>query len=307
METIQFACGHCDTKLKINEKGRGRSVACPSCTQKIVVPPGPLEEAAPVIESQPSTTRKTQFCPFCGEKILQVAVKCKHCGEFLEEASRFSSPNGANGCQFNMISHGSFLVTGLFDKGFLIVEQAMRDCGVAIKKRFFEQGLISGVCAPSFSKAGVTVTSVLKTEGAQTRLEISSTVIGVADITGECDLKVKQISQRIIELSQIRNNISKMTPMNVRTPLTSPAQQPHPYINSSRRSHSGSAVTGFVFSLVGLFPLIMIGSIVGIICSSVALHGMSKSTNKQGEGLATAGLVIGIVGFIGWSGIFSNL
>jgi hypothetical protein len=34
---------------------------------------------------------------------------------------------------------------------------------------------------------------------------------------------------------------------------------------------------------------------------------MSKSTNKQGEGLAIAGLVIGIVGFLGWSSILSSL
>ncbi len=28
---------------------------------------------------------KTKLCPYCGETILEVAVKCKHCGEFLNE------------------------------------------------------------------------------------------------------------------------------------------------------------------------------------------------------------------------------
>ena len=307
METIQFACSHCDTKLKINEKGKGRSVACPSCTETIVVPSDVTEEAAPVTDTRPAAERKTQFCPFCGEKILQVAIKCKHCGEFLKETSQVSESNGSNGCKFALIRDGNFVVTGNYQKGFLIVEQAMSECGVIIKKRFPEQGLISGACSPSFSKAGVTITALMKPEGTETRLEISSTVIGVADITGECDLKVKQISSRIMELSQIRNDISKMTPMRVNAAPATPPQYAASNVASTHLSHNGNAITGFILSLVGLFPLILIGSIIGIICSSVALHGISKSTNKQGEGLAIAGLVIGITGLLGWGSLLSNL
>jgi predicted RNA-binding Zn-ribbon protein involved in translation (DUF1610 family) len=307
METIQFACSHCDTKLKINEKGKGRSVACPSCTETIVVPSGPAEEAAPIAETRPSPERKIQFCPFCGEKILKIAIKCKHCGEFLKQTSQVSGSNGSNGCEFTVIRDGNFFVKGDYQKAFLIVEQAMSDCGVTIKKRLPEQGLISGACSPSFSKAGVTVSALMKAEGTQTRLEVSSNVIGVADITGECDLKVKQICSRILELSQIRNDISKMTPMRVKTAPVTPPRYTAPNEKASGRSHNGNAIAGFVLSLVGLFPLIIIGSIIGIVCSGIALHGMSKSTNKQGEGLAIAGLVIGIVGFLGWSSILSSL
>ena len=305
METIQFACSHCDTKLKISKKGKGRSVACPSCTESIVVPSGPAEEAAPVMKTGPSPERKTQYCPFCGELILQVAIKCKHCGEFLKQTSQVSGSNGSKGCEFTMIRNGHFLVKGYARKGFLIVERALSDCSVNIKKRFPEQGLISGVCSPSFSKAGVAVRAVMKSEGPETRLEISCNVVGIADITGECESKIKQISSRIMELSQIQNDIAKMTPMRVRA---APATQPrYPVPNANTTGHNGNAIAGFVLSLVGLFPLVIIGSIIGIICSSVALHGMSKSTNKKGEGLAIAGLVIGIIGFLGWSGIFSNL
>jgi len=37
--------------------------------------------------------RSTKACPFCGETILSVAVKCKHCGEFLKEDAVLSGPS----------------------------------------------------------------------------------------------------------------------------------------------------------------------------------------------------------------------
>ena len=36
----------------------------------------------------PEAHRKTANCAFCGEEILAVAVKCKHCGETLDPAMR---------------------------------------------------------------------------------------------------------------------------------------------------------------------------------------------------------------------------
>ncbi len=39
-------------------------------------------------ESKPASSKQTERtpCPYCGEEILAVAQKCKHCGEFLDDA-----------------------------------------------------------------------------------------------------------------------------------------------------------------------------------------------------------------------------
>lgn len=37
-------------------------------------------------------TRETKNCPYCGEEILAVAKKCKHCGEWLDKSSKPNTP-----------------------------------------------------------------------------------------------------------------------------------------------------------------------------------------------------------------------
>ena len=38
------------------------------------------------------TEQKTKSCPFCGEEILDVAVKCKHCQSMLNDSGEQATP-----------------------------------------------------------------------------------------------------------------------------------------------------------------------------------------------------------------------
>ncbi len=57
---------------------------CPICYHEFsFMSPVPVKSLA--VEVLPSVSSATKTCSFCGETILSVAIKCKHCGEFLDQ------------------------------------------------------------------------------------------------------------------------------------------------------------------------------------------------------------------------------
>ncbi len=77
-------CPSCLVSLKIGSDG---AIASPPAVPEV---PAKRPEAVPLLESGPEPPLRIQAlpteraCPLCGEPILPVARKCRHCGEFLE-------------------------------------------------------------------------------------------------------------------------------------------------------------------------------------------------------------------------------
>src|SRR4051812_13954158 len=104
----------CGERFLVPAEKMGGTVTCPACRQNLrpviesppvgaAKTPATLGPAQPADSSMtngnnggenggageprrliPADAEPTKRCPFCGEVILAIARKCKHCGEFLD-------------------------------------------------------------------------------------------------------------------------------------------------------------------------------------------------------------------------------
>lgn len=81
MREIKFYCPFCHQSYQGTEEHIGMQYSCTDCGKQFVF----TEQEQTTVKSQTSMTKN---CPFCGEKVLLVAKKCKHCGEFFDPADK---------------------------------------------------------------------------------------------------------------------------------------------------------------------------------------------------------------------------
>ena len=117
---IRFNCPECDNSLSVDEAGAGLVVPCPQCSKQIQIP-FPQLDTSLILEKRTigTTESSTKACNFCGETILVVAKKCKHCGEMLDQQKKKEIPQPTR-VQYNR-STGTFTGTMI-----LLVKLAMR-------------------------------------------------------------------------------------------------------------------------------------------------------------------------------------
>ncbi len=84
MADFKFNCPQCKQPLEAPEIMIGTKIGCPSCQKPITVPDPVIEITTPISQPPPAQQKQTKACPFCSEEILSSAIKCKHCGEFLD-------------------------------------------------------------------------------------------------------------------------------------------------------------------------------------------------------------------------------
>jgi membrane protein YdbS with pleckstrin-like domain len=92
----QITC-FCGNRFLITDQQLNGPVNCPACKRPLQphvstdhpAPTTAEPAAATPVSADPEATKR---CPFCGEVILAVAKKCKHCGEFLDRAHPADAP-----------------------------------------------------------------------------------------------------------------------------------------------------------------------------------------------------------------------
>lgn len=94
MFIARCVCGH---SLEIDPQRLGRHVVCPMCNRTlIVISASPaMENSAAPVAATPAALQ--QPCPSCGEMILKVARKCRHCGEFVATQPQHPTPTNTAG------------------------------------------------------------------------------------------------------------------------------------------------------------------------------------------------------------------
>jgi S1-C subfamily serine protease len=129
MDSVSLVCDGCGARLKAPASlPAGKSMKCPGCGHGIKVPERAAKAQTAIVAAPPrpapvtvveATTTKP--CPFCGENIRAEAVKCRHCGEFLETETKVAKKRSKKGASKNDLNGAEYFVgVALFPAGLVI-------------------------------------------------------------------------------------------------------------------------------------------------------------------------------------------
>jgi ribosomal protein S27E len=108
---MKINCPHCGQKLVVTDEMSGKIVQCPSCDKGLTLSQtaNGLPALSDNFEKMPAAIGQDYLpCKFCGELIKNEAIKCRHCGEFLNvptspvPPSAQSTPKSVHNIQVNI-------------------------------------------------------------------------------------------------------------------------------------------------------------------------------------------------------------
>jgi TM2 domain-containing membrane protein YozV len=142
-------CPACQGSLEIGKELLGATVSCPLCQHNFQVDPSLAGSpaSAGVSAAQPGQqdqARQTKNCPYCGEEILAVARKCKHCRTNLDPSAGLAAEGVASG--ENMGSRGAS--AGAYDPRYNSAQQRF-------PPGYSSNRVAAGICAILIGSLGI--------------------------------------------------------------------------------------------------------------------------------------------------------
>lgn len=112
-----MTCSKCGAALEAD------SAFCEACGASVqaMKPSAAGIPAAPLAQTATVPERATKACPFCGEQVLQVAIKCRFCGANLAPGA--IQPQAASGITLNAPAAAAVPAAGGYAPGPSIVIQ----------------------------------------------------------------------------------------------------------------------------------------------------------------------------------------